>query len=388
MDILEKDILIVDDEKSWTRKLVTLLKGQGYRHVNVINNFEIFSELDGYDLIILDIRMPTYDGFQLKNYVKFSSPNTKVILISQHENYGLDILSKAENADGWLEKSNIDNCPLDLIMLIKRLLEENEVTQHKKQGQFNPGDLLLDIKNLHGIRTYDQYRTVDIIHDLIEIIESTNYENKKDILMDINQLYIELSKQEKDRSYIFKKIVNIEKNLRGLEKHNAIPKTISISEIIDHLHKVSKINIEEMKRDSIHCSDLKIPIKINQSISVSSNVENHSNTLPIDDINNLASLTAHLKSIIIKESSRQSEFSESIEKKLFDVADIRNIKNNDFEALTKLRNFIVSLGDEKSDLSKIIKGTEKGRDYLYQIINIFNKIVKYLPINSIKDFFI
>jgi len=77
-------ILIIEDERSMNEILRMLLEGEGY---------EVFSAFDGkegmdfikkeiFDIIITDIKMPFYDGFDILKEVKNFSSETLVIMIT------------------------------------------------------------------------------------------------------------------------------------------------------------------------------------------------------------------------------------------------------------------------------------------------------------------
>jgi DNA-binding response OmpR family regulator len=77
-------ILVVDDESSLRAALSAQLRGQGYS-VSSAGDGAIAIEmmrLEYFDLILLDIKMPHFDGYHVLSYVKKKYPTTKVIMLT------------------------------------------------------------------------------------------------------------------------------------------------------------------------------------------------------------------------------------------------------------------------------------------------------------------
>jgi CheY-like chemotaxis protein len=67
-----KQILIVDDEPVWLRVLTQLLQTKGYIVREAASGADALSTLQSYepDLILLDVRMPDMNGFDLLEHIK------------------------------------------------------------------------------------------------------------------------------------------------------------------------------------------------------------------------------------------------------------------------------------------------------------------------------
>ncbi|GJQ21206.1 MAG: hypothetical protein HBSIN02_15610 [Bacteroidia bacterium] len=67
-----KQILIVDDEPVWLKVLGQLLQRKGYVVKEALSGADALSTLQNYepDLILLDVRMPDMNGFDLLEHIK------------------------------------------------------------------------------------------------------------------------------------------------------------------------------------------------------------------------------------------------------------------------------------------------------------------------------
>jgi CheY-like chemotaxis protein len=114
-------ILVVDDEDALRTVLSGQLKNQGY---------DVFSAGDGdiaiemlqtqeFDLILLDLKMPHVDGYEVLSYVKEKHPATKVIILTGFADLKNALDSKRIGADHFLSKPY--ELP-ELLLVIQRLL--------------------------------------------------------------------------------------------------------------------------------------------------------------------------------------------------------------------------------------------------------------------------
>ncbi|MEX1138311.1 MAG: response regulator [Bacteroidota bacterium] len=67
-----KQILIVDDEPVWLKVLGHLLETKGYTVKKAASGADALNTLKSYepDLILLDVRMPDMNGFDLLDHIK------------------------------------------------------------------------------------------------------------------------------------------------------------------------------------------------------------------------------------------------------------------------------------------------------------------------------
>jgi DNA-binding response OmpR family regulator len=115
-------ILIVDDEPDITLSFKMILEGNGFKvdtyndPLHATRNFKAGS----YDLVILDIRMPKMDGFQLYEELKKIDDKVKVVFITAFDiNYeGLRKMYPELRIDSFVRK------PVDSEYLINVVKDE------------------------------------------------------------------------------------------------------------------------------------------------------------------------------------------------------------------------------------------------------------------------
>ena len=85
----EMKILLVDDEPHVTYVIRTVLEANGFE-VDSFNDPVLVSESyksDYYDLVILDIKMPEMDGFELYDRIRQKDQKTKICFLTASERF-------------------------------------------------------------------------------------------------------------------------------------------------------------------------------------------------------------------------------------------------------------------------------------------------------------
>ena len=81
-------ILVVDDDASIRNTLREILEFEKYEVDEASDGIQCLGKLkkNGYDVIIMDIKMPKMDGLEALERVQMISNDTPVIMISGHAN--------------------------------------------------------------------------------------------------------------------------------------------------------------------------------------------------------------------------------------------------------------------------------------------------------------
>jgi len=107
-------ILVVDDEEALRTVLSAELEGEGYQVSTAADGEEAIKIIGSqqFHLILLDIKMPNVDGFEVLKHVKQHQPATKVIMLTGFADLKNAIESKKLGAEDFVSK------PYDLVDLL------------------------------------------------------------------------------------------------------------------------------------------------------------------------------------------------------------------------------------------------------------------------------
>jgi DNA-binding NtrC family response regulator len=116
-------ILVVDDEDALRTALSDELTSKGYNVSTASDGDEAISGLqkETFDLVVLDIKMPRVNGFEVLKFVKEKHPETKAVMLAGFADFGNVIDVKKLGAEDFVAK------PYDLANLlttIERVLSE------------------------------------------------------------------------------------------------------------------------------------------------------------------------------------------------------------------------------------------------------------------------
>ena len=116
------DILVVDDDTSLQTLISEILKLEGYTFQIASSGKEAFGLAMNhqYKLILMDIKMPEWDGLTAIRSLDFVQEIQKVIVVSAYlDSVTLQQLTKEPLVVGWVEKPFDPN---QLVKMIKNVL--------------------------------------------------------------------------------------------------------------------------------------------------------------------------------------------------------------------------------------------------------------------------
>lgn len=108
------NILVVDDEDALRNVLSSELQSEGYSVASAADGDEAIAivQQNTFDLVLLDIKMPRVDGFEVLRFIKERYPSTKVIMLTGFADLKNAIESKKLGAEDFVSK------PYDLVDLL------------------------------------------------------------------------------------------------------------------------------------------------------------------------------------------------------------------------------------------------------------------------------
>jgi DNA-binding response OmpR family regulator len=113
-------ILIVDDEPDLTQVYSLVLEYHGFKVDSFNDPQEALSKFEPglYDLVILDIKMPKMDGFELHHEIKKKDNNSKVCFLTASDLYYEEFRKKGYNA---LDRNLFLRKPIENEELVKEI---------------------------------------------------------------------------------------------------------------------------------------------------------------------------------------------------------------------------------------------------------------------------
>lgn len=117
-------VLVVDDEKDLRELISYFLKREGYEISTAENGREAFEKIQSWQpqLVISDIRMPVWDGFELIRNVSRVNAPVSILFISGYVGGDEEELRKNPHCAGFISKPVHKN---DLLRIVKEFREQS-----------------------------------------------------------------------------------------------------------------------------------------------------------------------------------------------------------------------------------------------------------------------
>jgi DNA-binding NtrC family response regulator len=133
--MLEPRILLVDDEERFRSNLEKLLRAQGLTVTAKDSGAAALEEIQvqAYDVVLLDIRMPGMDGLATLSAIKKIAPEVEVIILSGHASLDAAVDINRLGGYDYLMKP----CSLDEILLKISAAHEKKV-ERETRGKPSP----------------------------------------------------------------------------------------------------------------------------------------------------------------------------------------------------------------------------------------------------------
>lgn len=115
--MIQQRILLVEDESNLRRVLADFLESKGYVVQTCGDGLEAqkLAMRELFDLIILDVMLPSRDGFDICRYLRENGVNTPILMLTARGELNNKVLGLKAGADDYLTK------PFDMLELEARI---------------------------------------------------------------------------------------------------------------------------------------------------------------------------------------------------------------------------------------------------------------------------
>lgn len=130
-----KRFLLVEDDESNQEYLQTILRRSGADLISISSARELkelFNDLDSFDLVLLDVRLPDGIGWQLSREIKQRKPTLPVIIQTAYAMTTDQLKSEASGSDGYISKPIRKD---ELLAVIRRVMNRSESLSNGTQSQ-------------------------------------------------------------------------------------------------------------------------------------------------------------------------------------------------------------------------------------------------------------
>ena len=146
-------ILLVEDEEHLHEALKLNLEMEGYEVDSAYDGAEALKQIQSahYDLIILDIMLPSLDGFSITERMRLNNNQTPILILSAKNTSSNRVQGLKLGADDYLTKPfNLEELLLRVAKLIQKQVQQAKSTPQIDRYQFkghsidfNASDVLL-----------------------------------------------------------------------------------------------------------------------------------------------------------------------------------------------------------------------------------------------------
>jgi CheY-like chemotaxis protein len=168
-------VLLVDDEKQFVLSLGKILQGRDFAVTTAFDGAEALETMrggTGFDVVVLDVKMPGMDGIAALKAIKQLSPQTQVIMLTGHATLQSGIAAVREGAFDYLMK------PCDIEDLIAKISEAYHVENIKRHPVLWPRNT---VEELICYR-FERLEPDALLADALEAFKQINGEQTSETL--------------------------------------------------------------------------------------------------------------------------------------------------------------------------------------------------------------
>jgi len=135
-------VLLVDDEKQFVTNMARILKVRGFDVTTAFDGYQAMDAIKyggGFDVVVLDVKMPGLNGVAALGEIKKWAPDTEVIMLTGHATLESGTQAMRKGAYDYLMK------PCDIEDLVEKIKEAHEAEEIKRHPVLWPRKLVREI---------------------------------------------------------------------------------------------------------------------------------------------------------------------------------------------------------------------------------------------------
>jgi two-component system response regulator HydG len=156
-------VLLVDDEEQFVYNMSRILRIRGFDVSTATDGHKAMDSIKyggGYDVVVLDIKMPGMDGLEALKEIKKWAPDTEVIMLTGHASLASGAQAIRRGAYDFLMK------PCDIEDLVEKIREAYEAESIKRHPVLWPRRLVREI----ALHSFSKLKPEDPLATALEVM--------------------------------------------------------------------------------------------------------------------------------------------------------------------------------------------------------------------------
>lgn len=156
-------VLLVDDEEQFVTNMARILKVRGFDVATAYDGYQAMEAIKyggGFDVVVLDVKMPGLDGVAALGEIKKWAPDTEVIMLTGHASVESGTQAMRKGAYDYLMK------PCDIEDLVEKIKEAHETEEIKRHPVLWPRKLVREI----ALHAFKKLHPEDALSGALEIM--------------------------------------------------------------------------------------------------------------------------------------------------------------------------------------------------------------------------
>ena len=183
-------LLLVEDDPQMSTGLVLYLESEGF-DVQLATNgdqgLEKAIELPGYDLVVLDAKLPERSGFDILREMRTRGVSTPVLMLTGLGSHEDKMRGFELGADDYLTKPFSTD---ELLARVQAVLRRAEIEPDGAHGVYEVGGLRIDLSTDHVTRDGERVDLTDLEYQLLRylVLHHGRTATREQILRDVWEL--------------------------------------------------------------------------------------------------------------------------------------------------------------------------------------------------------